>query len=114
MFSRPMRLSREAIASISGDPAAKRATSEHFSVVFSTNDRAAASGCAVVVSKKISKTSVRRHLLKRRIRAALKEWCSRDYVLIVYARAGSSSLPYSAIAEELSRLLPRAGAYRTM
>jgi ribonuclease P protein component len=113
MFSRPLRLSREAIARVSSDSAARRATSEHFSVVCAASD-SAASGCAVVVSKKVSKTSVGRHLLKRRMQAVLKEWYHSSQALIVYARAGANTLPYSVLSDELSALLPRAGASRTI
>ena len=113
MFERSLRLSRQAITTISSSPSAKRATSEHFSVVYMPTD-SAAGGCAVVVSKKVTKTSVGRHLLKRRVRAALADWCRPSYALIVYARAGSATLPYSVIADELSNLLPRVGASRTI
>jgi len=71
-------------------------------------------GCAVVVSKKITGSSVSRHLLKRRIRAALREWCSPDYGIIVFARAGSAPLSFEDISHELSELLPRVGMSRTM
>ena len=113
MFARPFRLSRQVIAEVSGSSAAKRATSEHFSAVCMQTD-SAAGGCAVVVSKKVTKTSVGRHLLKRRVRAALKDWCRPSYALIIYGRAGSATLPYDVISDELSALLPRVGASRTM
>jgi ribonuclease P protein component len=114
-MTRPFRrLSREAIARLSSDSAAKRATSEYFSVVYTKTDSADTSGCAVVVSKKVTKTSVGRHLLKRRIRAALKAWCHSSQAFIIYACSGSNSLPYDVLADELSNLLLRVGASRTM
>ena len=113
MFAKPLRLSRQAVTAASSSPSAKRATSAHFSVVYVPTD-SAAGGCAVVVSKKVTKTSVGRHLLKRRVRAALSGWCQASYALVIYARAGSSTLPYSVIADELSSLLPQVGASRTI
>jgi ribonuclease P protein component len=114
MLASRLRLSRQAIAGISASSKAKRAASEHFSVVFAKADSAAEAGCAIIVSKKVSKTAVGRHLLKRRIRAALKDWCQSSYALLVYARAGSAACSFADIANEINALLPRVGASRTM
>jgi ribonuclease P protein component len=114
MFPRRLRLSRRGFMAVSADSSAKRATSPHFSAVLSpvADGRG---GCAVVVSKKVAKGAVARHLLKRRIRASLQEYCSPTYGLIVYARAGSAEIPFSEISNELfTQLLPRLGLSRTI
>jgi ribonuclease P protein component len=113
MFPRRLRLSRRGFMEVSADRSAKRATSEHFSAVLSVS-HLSNSGCAVVVSKKVAKSAVARHLLKRRIRAALHEWCSSSHGLILYARAGSTEVPFSEISSEISNLLPRLGLSRTI
>ena len=64
-------------------------------------------GSAVVVSKKVAKSSVKRHLIKRRVREATAPWNSDSYALIIYARTGSDTLPYSEIVSELTPLLQR-------
>lgn len=61
-----------------------------------------------MVSKKVSKLSVGRHLLKRRVLSVLKAWCLPTRTVIVYARPGSQTLPYQALKEELTELLTRA------
>ena len=101
MPKRRLHLSRPDFTSVTNDRGAKRATSAHFSVVCSQ----AGVGSAVVVSKKVAKSSVERHLLKRRVREAVAPWNSDLYALIVYAKAGAAALPYSQIVSELSSLL---------
>jgi ribonuclease P protein component len=103
MFARRHRLSRPEFSLVSRDTSAKRAASPHFSVVLSRN----AAGAAVVVSKKVAKTAVGRHLLKRRVRAALQPWVSSEYALIVFAREGSDAIVFSELAGELETLLQR-------
>lgn len=80
-----------------------RAASPHFSV----SVRVGASGSAAIISKKTEKTSVGRHRLKRRILAVIAPWCSDTRSVVVYARAGSSSLPYKLLQAELSDLLEK-------
>jgi ribonuclease P protein component len=113
MLSRRTRISRQDFSLISGDKTAKRAASPHFSAVIS----AAGSGIAVVVPKKVSKTAVGRHLLKRRVRAVLRPWflhtlsaMPSDTVaraVIVFARAGADSLTFPELSAELTELLRR-------
>lgn len=56
--------------------------------------------------KKVAKSSVERHLLKRRIRDTMRELLkSADLsgiVIIISARAGATSLPFKKLKEELS------------
>lgn len=60
-----------------------------------------------MVSKKVSKLSVGRHLLKRRVLSVLKPWCLPTRALIVYARPGSQTLPFPVLKQELEELLTR-------
>jgi len=101
MLPRRLRLSRDHFTDAGRG---EKAQSTHFSVVWKA---AASGGCAAVVSKKVAKRSVDRHLLKRRMLAVLKPWCSSKRSLIVYARSGSPSLSYKVLNEELSSLLSR-------
>jgi len=103
MPKRRLHLSRPDFTSASQDKAAKRGTTPHFSLTLSR----AGVGTAVVVSKKVAKSSVARHLLKRRVREAVAPWNSDSYALIIYARPGAAALPYSGIIAELSPLLQR-------
>ena len=104
MFGSRHNLSRPDFAKVNDDRTAKRLSSEHFSIVMSR--AAAVQGCAVVVSKKVAKGAVQRHLLKRRVREVIRPWCAEHQAgVIVYARAGSAPLPYSQIASELQKLL---------
>ena len=99
MPKRRIHLSRPDFAAVSRDKSAKRATSPHFSVTISNMGI----GSAVVVSKKVTKSSVQRHLVKRRVREMIAQegGNSTSRAVIVYARAGSASLPYSDIVTEL-------------
>lgn len=83
-----------------------RAASAHFSISVRKTD--GNGGCATVISKKIAKLSVSRHLLKRRMLSVMKGYCAKDTTLIVYARPGASSLPYQELKTELTELLSRA------
>jgi ribonuclease P protein component len=103
MSKRRLHLSRPDFTNATQDKGAKRAVSPHFSV----NMSRMGVGAAVVVSKKVAKSSVARHLLKRRVREASAPWNSDAYAIIIYARAGAASLPYSEIVAELSPLLQR-------
>jgi ribonuclease P protein component len=103
MSKRRLHLSRADFTNTTQDKGAKRATSAHFSVTFSRQGV----GSAVVVSKKVAKSSVERHLLKRRVREAAAPWNSDVHALIVYARPGAAALPYSEIVSELTSLLQR-------
>ncbi len=98
-----MRLSRAHFAPLGPE---KRLSSPSFSL--SIREAAGTGGCAVVVSKKVAKLSVSRHLLKRRTLSILKPFCTKDIALVLYARAGSQALPYAALKQELEELLTRA------
>ena len=65
-------------------------------------------GCAAVISKKVARRSVDRHLLKRRMLSVMKEWCVPGSYLVVYAKGGAPSLPFKALKEELASLLQSA------
>lgn len=102
MVPRRQRLSRRTFPQALG----ARATSEHFSIA-AAPAAPGHGGCAVVVPKKVARLSVSRHLLKRRMLAVMRPWCSPDQALVAYARSGSSALPFAAIKTELSSLLTR-------
>jgi ribonuclease P protein component len=99
MLARPKRLTRATFGSVASG---KRAVSAHFSITaaVSTEGRAAA-----VVSKKVAKRAVDRHLLKRRILAVAAPYVAPGRSFVVYARAGSTSLSYAALKRELDTLL---------
>lgn len=108
MMPRKLRLSRAHFASQGPET---RATSPHFSVTLRRTK--GPGGLAAIVSKKVEKTSVARHRLKRRIFATLRAWHQADTALIVYARTGAGALPYQALEHELTELLHRvSGAMR--
>ena len=98
-----MRLSRAHFAPSGPE---KRLTSPHFSL--SIRDTATHGGCAVIVSKKVAKLSVRRHLLKRRVLAVVRHECLPTRILMFYARPGAASLDFPSLEAELKGLLARA------
>lgn len=106
MLPRNMRLSRAHFASSNPRGPEKRLVSSHFSVSLRTV--AGNGGCAVVISKKVAKLSVSRHLLKRRVLAVIRPYCTKDRSLIIYARPGAAALSFGALKDELSSLLTRA------
>lgn len=85
-----------------------RATSPHFSVTY--GPAPSEGGCGVVVSKKVERSSVKRHLLKRRIREVLRNHCSKDFILVVYARPKSQLLPFEDLQTELTTLIEQTRA----
>ena len=103
MIPRMMRLSRAHFAPTGPE---KRLVSSHFSLSLRLNQTEG--GCAVVVSKKVARLSVSRHLLKRRVLSIIRPWCTKDRALVLYARPGSQALPFSVLKEELEELLARA------
>lgn len=103
MLNRDMRLSRAHFAPSGPE---KRLVSSHFSV--SVRPAPATGGCAVVVAKKVARLSVSRHLLKRRVLSVLRPSCTKDRAIIVYARPGAASLPYTELKDEIESLLARA------
>ncbi|HYF29025.1 MAG TPA: ribonuclease P protein component [Candidatus Paceibacterota bacterium] len=104
MLPKRLRLSR---AEFGKAAAGTRATSAHFSVTVRRN--AENGGAAAVISKKVAKKAVDRHLLKRRILEALRPEVFSDRSIIVYARAGAPTLSYAALKQELSELLGKVG-----
>jgi RNase P protein component len=48
---------------------------------------------------------VDRHQLKRQIKAVMKPWCVPGRVLIIHARTGATTLPFSELEAELTGLL---------
>ena len=100
MLPRRVRLARTGFAHTGAE---KKLVSQHFSVSF----RPGQAGCGVVISKKVEKTAVGRNRLKRRISTTLLPWCDESRAIIVYARAGSQTLPFQALHTELSILLAK-------
>ncbi len=97
-----MRLSRAHFAPSGPE---KRLASPHFSL--SVRETAGNGGCTTVISKKVAKLAVSRHLLKRRMLAVMKPFCTKDTALIVYARPGAANLTFKELSEELGALLAR-------
>ncbi|HYE22917.1 MAG TPA: ribonuclease P protein component [Candidatus Paceibacterota bacterium] len=105
MIPRRLRLSRKDFESVVSGKELMRAVSPHFSISYGSSP--AKGGCGVVVSKKVERSSVKRHLLKRRIREVLREYCSTDHIFIVYARPGAETLSFADLSAELSAELER-------
>ena len=97
-----MRLSRAHFAPIGPET---RGASPHFSL--STWEAPQKGGVAAVISKKIARFSVSRHLLKRRILAATLPYASPDRAMVIYARPGSPALSYQELKKELDDLITR-------
>jgi len=78
----------------------KRAFSEHFSIIYSD----VVCGYAVIVSKKIIKTAIGRHLIKRRVFSIL---CANTTPrgCVVFAQKGAQELSFSKIKKEINLLL---------
>jgi ribonuclease P protein component len=101
MLPRSRRLTR---ATFPDTRTAYRAVSPHFSLSWGP---AKAGGAAAIVSKKVAKRSVDRHLLKRRMLAVVASYASPSRFLIAYARAGSPALSFTLVKQELTSLLAR-------
>ncbi len=78
----------------------RRATTKNFSLTYTD----AVSGCAAVVGKKIAKTAVKRHLLKRRILAVCRAGVPPAKGCVVFARKGAETLSYKNIEDEIHTL----------
>ena len=97
---RRLRLSRAAFpGALQGR---HRAASEHFSLTWG-----AKGGTAAVISKKVAKRSVDRHLLKRRMLETMRPYAKEGHSLIAYARSGAPSLSFPELKRELVSLLAR-------
>ena len=98
MLPRKLRLSRKGFAT----RGLLRAASRHFSLSYGPS---ADGGAAAVVSKKVERSAVKRHLLKRRILHSIRPYVRADHALIVYARAGAGELTAASVRDELNSLL---------
>lgn len=99
---RKLRVSRTVFSASPKE--AKRAQTEHFSLTTTPSE---GGGLAAVVSKKVAKRSVDRHLLKRRMLEVMRPFHKENYSLIAYARGGSPSLPFKTLKAEFEELLSR-------
>lgn len=99
MLPRGKRLSRDAFAATARG---KRAISAHFSITTTLSEHGRA---AVVISKKVAKSSVDRHRLKRQIVEILHPYVVPGRSCIIYARAGSTALSYQQLHTEITTLL---------
>jgi len=101
MFPRSLRLSR---AGFDQSRRLPRKATTHFSI--SHGQVQNASGIGIIVPKKIAKSSVVRHQLKRRVREVVRDILrhspNTDTVLVITARAGASTLPFHELKNELS------------
>lgn len=100
MFPRSLRLGRHGIEQ---SRKLSRTTTGHFSISYGTLPNTA--GLGVIVPKKAVKSAVHRHQLKRRLREILRDFAKRSQIpttVVVAARAGSDTLTFSQIQDELS------------
>lgn len=93
------RLKREDFNTLKGG---KRTVTEHFSC---TSYPSPLLKVAVVISKKVAKRAVDRHLLKRRIHSVIHKKSPPAGVYNIYARKNSPTLTYAHIEEEIATLL---------
>ncbi len=102
MFPRSLRLSRTGFEHSRKLP---RTTVPHFSISYGHLPNAA--GIGIIVPKKIAKSSVERHRLKRRVREIVRENIPHTHLsgatLIITARIGASTLSYNELKDELSK-----------
>jgi ribonuclease P protein component len=85
----------------------RRISSTHFTAVIPKNTEALPAGrqgYAVVVSKKVAKLSVTRHMIKRKIVSALRT-LKLPPALIVFSRSSLDGVHYKDIEKELAGLL---------
>ncbi|HEY0011037.1 MAG TPA: ribonuclease P protein component [Candidatus Paceibacterota bacterium] len=100
MFPRKLRLSRRGFESARG---LNRAASRYFSV--SHGPAPEEGGAAVVVSKKVARLSVMRHLLRRRVMAVARPYASPERALIIHVRPGAGQVAFPLLRDELIGLL---------
>ena len=98
MFPRRERLSREQISAAL--PAGRRVSSKYFTIILPKEG----GGFAVILPKKVARLSVTRHLIKRRVLAALKT-LSHPAALIIFPKAAVKDIQYKDLKEELGNLL---------
>lgn len=99
MVPKRRRLARSAFLS----KTTKKRHSDYFSLVIP----AEASGYAIVISKKILKKAVDRHLLKRRTAAALRRQSATilPRAGIIFPKASALTAPFGDIVSDLATLL---------
>lgn len=102
MLPQAKRLTRDDFTQVTKG---KRAITGHFSLSYKQSPF---SKGAVVVSKKVAKKATERHLLKRRVLSVLSKDMPPKTAVIVYARAGSATIPFSTIKTEITELLTKA------
>lgn len=100
MFPRSLRLSRAGFERTRG---LRRTTTPHFSLSYGQlpND----AGLGVIVPKKVVKSAVARHKLKRQVREVLRALIAQPttpITVVVSARTGADALTYAHIHDELS------------
>lgn len=100
MLKRRLRLRR---STFPAQGRGARLQSPHFSILY--GPAKVSGGCSAVVSKKVAKKSVDRHLLKRRMLDVMGAYYSPEYFVVAYARGGSEKLKFTLLKEELSQLL---------
>ena len=100
MLPRKLRLSREDFGEARG---LKRAASPHFSVSY--GPARGSGGAAVVVSKKVAKLAVARHLLKRRILSVARPYVATGRTLVIHVRPAAAALSFPELKSELNSLL---------
>jgi ribonuclease P protein component len=109
MFSREHRFDRETFSVAQSRGHTFRG--EYFTLrVAKTDER---QRFAVVVSRKVAKSAVRRHQIRRRTYAALAqiaEELDRGVHVVVFASPHVATLSYNELVEELRSQLVRAGA----
>ena len=99
MLPRSLRLSRDEFPDTRG---LKRASSPHFSVSYGESSKG---GVAVIISKKVARLAVSRHLLKRRVLAVLRSFAHKNLILVVHTRPGAAAVPFPVLRDELNSLL---------
>jgi ribonuclease P protein component len=99
MLPKKLRLTRETFPDTRG---LKRASSAHFSVSYGDS---AKGGVAVVISKKVAKLAVSRHLLKRRILSVARPFVNGKHVIVIHTRPGAAGIPFTELKNELISLL---------
>jgi ribonuclease P protein component len=100
MLPKRLRLTRHDFPDARG---LKRFQSRHFSLSY--GEREASGGTAVVISKKVSPSSVARHLLKRRVISVLRPYVTDSRIFLIHARPGAAELPSAELTRELISLL---------
>lgn len=112
VFPRRERLSRAMFPAILSN--GRRFSSAHFTAVLSAaKDKIVSNsnqGYAVVVSKKVARLSVTRHLIKRRVLHALKT-LPLPRTLILFPRPSIVGIHYKDIKTELENLLSKIYQY---